>query len=118
MEQVPVDGPEVEVEAVVPLVSFVVLSFLHLLVEEAEVVEVPTGEVEVEDSLLILGSHTMEELFRPLVVALVVTAPPMVEEVVAVVVDQVDLLVADTPDLINGMVVVEEEEETPTIDLI
>tara|TARA_Y100000004_G_scaffold42071_1_gene45962 strand:+ start:146 stop:289 length:144 start_codon:yes stop_codon:yes gene_type:complete len=43
VEQVLVDGLVVEAEAVVPLVLFVVVFFSHLLVAEAEVVEVLTG---------------------------------------------------------------------------
>ena len=117
-EQVPVDGLVVEEVAVVPLVLFVVVFFSYLLVVEEEVVEVLTREEDLVDSTPIPGIHTMEQLFTPLVVALVATVPPMVEEVVAVVVGQVDLSPVVLPDLIKIEVVEEVEEETPTIDLI
>ena len=70
------------------------------------------------ETLLIPGSHTMEQLSISMLVDKVETVLPMVEEAEAVVVDQVDLSPVVLLDLINGMVVEAEEEETPTIDLI
>ena len=118
VEQVLVDGLVVEVEEVVPLVLFVVVSFLYLPVEEAEAVEVLTVEEDMVETLLIPGSHTMEQPFTSLMVDKVETALPMVEEAEAVVVDQVDLSPVVLLDLIKIEAVEEAVEETPTIDLI
>ena len=70
------------------------------------------------EALPMTGSHTMEELFSPSVVAVVETVPPMVEEVEVEVADQVDLSLVVLLDLIKIEVVEEAAEETPTIDLI
>tara|TARA_Y100000004_G_scaffold42071_1_gene45963 strand:+ start:290 stop:517 length:228 start_codon:yes stop_codon:yes gene_type:complete len=74
--------------------------------------------VLLEDTLPILGSHIIMQLFTPLVAVLVVTV--LMTEVVEeeAVVGQVDLLVAVVQDVIKAMVAVVEEEETPTTDLI
>ena len=64
------------------------------------------------------GIPTMEELFRPLVVALVATVLPTVAAVVAGAVEQVDLPPVVLLDLIKIEVVEVEQEETPTIDQI
>ena len=117
-EQVPVDGLVVEAAVVVPLVLFVVLSFSHLLVAEAVAVEVLTEQEVQADLMPIPGIPTMEELFRPLVVALVATTLPTVVAVVAAGVDQVDLLAVAKLDLIKIEVDQEDQEETPTGDLI
>ena len=114
---VPVVGLVAEAEAEVPLVLFVVLFFSHLLVAVAEEVEVLGIDQQVVDMMLITGLHIMEELLTPIVVALVVTVLATVAAVAAEVVGQVDLLVADTPDLITPMAVAVEAEETPTIEL-
>ena len=112
-----VDGLVVAVEVAVPLVLFVVAFFSAVLVAAAEEVEVLGRDLQVADSVPIPGIHTIMQLFSPLVVALVVIVLPTVAAVALAVVDQVDLLVAVVLDLINGMVVEAEEEETPTIDL-
>ena len=70
------------------------------------------------ETLPIPGSHTIMQLFSPLVVALEVTVPPTVAEVEEEVADQVDLSLVVLLDLIKIEVVEAEEEETPTIDLI
>ena len=70
------------------------------------------------ETLPIPGSHTIMQLFSPLVVALEVTVPPTVAEVEEEVADQVDLSLVVLLDLIKIEVVEEAAEETPTIDLI
>jgi hypothetical protein len=70
------------------------------------------------ETLLIPGSHTMEQLSISMLVDKVETVPPMVAEVEEEVADQVDLSLVVLLDLIKIEVVEAEEEETPTIDLI
>jgi hypothetical protein len=80
-------------------------------------VEVLTRDQQVEDLMPTVGIHIMEEQLIPIVVALVVTVLATEAAVAAVVVGQVDLLVAVVLDLINDMAVAAAEEETPTTDL-
>jgi hypothetical protein len=83
----------------------------------AVAVEVLGRDQQVEDLMLTVGIHTMEELLTPIVVDKVATVLVTAVAAVPAVADQVDLLVVVSPDLINGMVVEAEEEETPTTDL-